>query len=99
MTPPSHVFVCRGPDCMSRGGQDVYTQVAVAVEREGLGEVVTQTVCGCVAPLCGQGPVVCVYPSGAWYAGVTAEGADEIVREDLGAGRPVERLVAARLGQ
>jgi (2Fe-2S) ferredoxin len=84
---------------MSRGAQDVYTQVAVSVESQELGDSVVQTVCGCVGPLCGQGPVVCVYPSGTWYAGVTPEDVDEIVRNDVGDSRPVERLVAARLGQ
>lgn len=97
--PRSHVLVCRGPDCMSRGAQDVYTEIALAVEREGLSDAVTQTVCGCVGPLCGQGPVVCAYPSGAWYVGATPADAGEIVREDLAGGRPVERLAASRLGQ
>lgn len=99
MSVSAHVLVCRGPDCMSRGAQDVYTQVAVEVEQQGLGEVVVQTVCGCVGPLCGQGPVVCVYPSGTWYAGVSPVDAAEIVRDDVAGSHPVGRLMAARLGQ
>jgi (2Fe-2S) ferredoxin len=99
VTVASQVFVCRGPDCMSRGGQDVYTEMATVVHQEGLSDSVVQTVCGCVAPLCGQGPVVCVYPSGTWYAGVTPGDVAEIVRHDVADGQPVERIVAARLGQ
>jgi len=93
----AHVLVCRGPDCAARGAQDVYTALADAVHERGLSDEVTQTQCGCVGPLCGGGPVVCCYPSGAWYASVTAGDAAEMVREDLEGGRVVQRLVAARL--
>lgn len=94
----AHVLICRGPDCAARGAQDVYTAVAAAAERNGLHEEVTQGQSGCVGPVCGQGPVVCCYPSGAWYVAVSPDDAEEIVREDLGAGRAVERLVGARVG-
>ena len=95
----AQVLVCRGPDCASRGAQDVVTEVAWEVDRQGLGEDVVQTLCGCVAPLCGRGPVLLSYPGGAWYVGVRPEDAREIVAEDLGGGRPVERLLALRLGE
>lgn len=94
-----HVLICRGPDCASRGAQDVYTAVAAEAERQGLPEDVTQGQCGCVGPVCGRGPVVCCYPTGAWYVDVRPEDAEEIVREDLAAGRPVERLIAARVSR
>jgi (2Fe-2S) ferredoxin len=93
----AHVLVCRGPDCSSRGAQEVYTAVAWEVERQGLSEEVVQTQCGCVGPLCGGGPVVCCYPTGAWYAPVTAGDVPEIVERDLGGGEVVAGLVATRL--
>lgn len=95
----AHVLVCRGPDCAARGAADVYTELALAAERQGLHEEVVQGQSGCVGPVCGRGPVVCCYPTGAWYAGVTPDDAEEIMREDLSAGRAVERLAAARVGQ
>jgi (2Fe-2S) ferredoxin len=94
----AHVLVCRGPDCTSRGAQDTYTAVALECAEAGLLDDVVQTQTGCVGPLCGSGPVVCCYPSGAWYAGVGPEDAGELVRHDLADGRPVERLLAARVG-
>lgn len=97
MSPRAHVLVCRGPDCTSRGSQDTYTAVALECEHTGLLDDVVQTQTGCVGPLCGLGPVVCCYPSGAWYAGVDSAGAAAIVRDDLGDGRPVERLLADRV--
>ncbi|WP_217912958.1 (2Fe-2S) ferredoxin domain-containing protein [Miltoncostaea marina] len=94
----AHVLVCRGPDCRSRGAQDVYTAMATELHAAGASdEEVVQTQSGCVGPLCGSGPVVCCYPSGAWYAGVTPEDVAEIVSEDVEGGRIVERLAARRV--
>jgi (2Fe-2S) ferredoxin len=90
--------VCRGPECASRGAQDVFTEMAAQVHAQGLSDEVLQTLCGCVAPLCGRGPVVCSYPSGAWYGGVAPADVTEIVSSDLAAGEVVQRLVAGRLG-
>jgi len=94
----AHLLVCRGPDCASRGAQDVYTALALEVAERGLAEEVTQTQTGCVGPVCGEGPVVCCYPSGAWYVGVAPSDAAAIVGADLGRGEVVERLAAARIG-
>ncbi len=41
---------------------------------------------------CEHGPTVVVYPEAVWYGGVKPEDAEEIVREHLVGGRPVERL-------
>jgi (2Fe-2S) ferredoxin len=94
----AHVLVCRGPDCASRGAQEVYSALAAEAHRRGLSdEEVVQTQCGCVGPVCGTGPVVLCYPSGAWYTGVAPEDAAEIVAVDLDGGGVVERLAAVRL--
>lgn len=93
----AHLLVCRGPDCAARDAQDVYTALADAVEERGLSGEVTQTQCGCVGPVCGSGPVVCCYPTAAWYAPVTPADVAEIVRSDLTEGRVVTRLEAGRL--
>jgi len=41
---------------------------------------------------CEHGPTVVVYPEAVWYGHVKPEDAEEIVREHLIGGRPVERL-------
>lgn len=84
---------------MSRGAQAVYTEFAAQVEAQGLGERVVQTQCGCVAPLCGRGPVVCAYPSGAWYVGVTPGDCAEVVGTDLSGGALVGRLLAEHVAR
>ena len=93
----AHVLVCRGPDCTSRAAQDVYTEMAAQRHAQGQEEdAVVQSQAGCIGPLCGQGPVVCCYPTGAWYAPVGVADVAEIVRRDLGEGAVVERLEARR---
>lgn len=94
----THLLICRGPDCLSRGAQETYTAFTRELEALGVSdERVVQSQCGCVGPLCGRGPAVCVYPDGTWYAGVSAADAAEVAREHLVGGRPVKRLVAKRL--
>ena len=41
---------------------------------------------------CNAGPVIAVYPEGAWYTYVDKEDIDEIIEEHLVHGRIVERL-------
>ena len=91
------MLVCRGPDCVSRGGHEVYTAVAGEAHRRGLTEEhLVQTASGCVAPLCGDGPVVCAYPAGVWYAGVDTDDVAEIL-DAVAHGGVVERLAARRV--
>jgi (2Fe-2S) ferredoxin len=94
----AHVLVCRGPDCTSRGAQDVYTEMAARLHAlDADDEEVVQSQTGCIGPVCGQGPVVCCYPTGAWYAPVGTADVAEIVTRDLAGGAVVERLEARRL--
>jgi (2Fe-2S) ferredoxin len=44
------------------------------------------------------GPAVLVYPDGIWYYNVKPDDVAEIVDEHLVKGKPVERLLAVRLG-
>ena len=41
---------------------------------------------------CDEGPVMVVYPEEVWYTYVDKEDVDEIIREHIQGGRPVERL-------
>jgi (2Fe-2S) ferredoxin len=96
-----HVFFCcnqreasdpRGC-CNAKGASRVRDYAKRKVKELGLagpGKVrINQA--GCL-DRCEQGPVVVVYPEGVWYTYVDEEDVDEIIREHLVAGRPVERL-------
>ena len=57
----------------------------------GLSGEVQVTSSGCLG-LCGEGPMVVVYPDGVWYRRVQRSDVAEIVASHLRDGRPVDRL-------
>jgi (2Fe-2S) ferredoxin len=89
-----HVFVCtRGEWCPSVDGDGIGVHAALktAAREAGLGGTVRVNHSGCFSQ-CGNGPMAVVYPDAVWYAALTPGDAEEIVREHLVGGRPVERL-------
>lgn len=89
-----HVFVCTsGKYCpeVDGDGLGVHAALKHQVAAAGLKNRVRVNHSGCMDQ-CGHGPMVVVYPETVWYAGVQPEDVEEIVREHLVGGRPVERL-------
>lgn len=89
-----HVFVCTsGKYCPTVDGDGIGVHAALKklVAVAGLNGRVRVNQSGCLDQ-CGHGPMVVVYPEAVWYAAVQPEDAEEIVREHLIGGRPVERL-------
>jgi (2Fe-2S) ferredoxin len=89
-----HVFVCTsGKYCptVDGDGLGVHARLKQLVAAAGLNTRVRVNHSGCLDQ-CGYGPMVVVYPESVWYWGVQPEDVDEIVREHLAGGRPVERL-------
>ena len=95
-----HVLVCTGGFCSpNRGGRELYALLPELLEREGLlfgPDRVKRGETPCLG-VCGGGPIVVVYPEGIWYAGVTPDLLDRIVREHLRDGQVVEDAVFFRL--
>lgn len=90
-----HVFVCTSGDwCSSVDGDGlgVHARLKQAVKAAGLNGRVRVNHSGCLDQ-CGYGPMVVVYPENVWYWGVQPADVDEIVREHLVGGRPVQRLI------
>jgi (2Fe-2S) ferredoxin len=94
-----HVFVCLNTrpagaprsSCTADGTSELFTALQKLVNEAGLKGRVRVNRAGCLNQ-CEHGPVVVVYPEAVWYGGVQAADAQEIVREHLVGGRPVERL-------
>ena len=95
-----HVFFCinqREPGegcCNDFGAGRMRNYVKDRVKELGIadeGNSVRINAAGCLGR-CDDGPVLVVYPEGAWYTYVDESDLDEIIEEHLRNGRIVERL-------
>ncbi|WP_022824362.1 (2Fe-2S) ferredoxin domain-containing protein [Hymenobacter norwichensis] len=98
-----HLFVCNAQK--TEVGKDVARALKTELKKQGLKSLFTggqkhktrvQT-CSCLDQCkhCkkGSGAAVVVYPDGVWYGDVKPKDAADIVREHLGEGSPVKRLL------
>ncbi len=88
----SHVLICGGTGCTSSGSEVLHEEFDDMLVKYGLDKEVKVIKTGCFG-LCALGPVVVVYPEGAFYSRVKKEDVEEIVQEHLLKGRIVKRLV------
>ena len=84
------VLVCGGTGCTSGHSKDILAHFKKRVAEEKLDVKVIMT--GCFG-LCALGPIVIVYPEGAFYSQVTEDHVDEIVDEHLKNGNVVKHLL------
>lgn len=88
----SQVLVCGGTGCTSSGSNDICAALKSELAAKGLEKEVEVVKTGCFG-LCELGPVVIVYPEGAFYSQVKVDDVAELVEEHLLKGRIVKRLV------
>ena len=88
----SHILVCGGTGCHSSGSDNLFQSFESELASAGLADEVKVIKTGCFG-LCALGPVVVVYPEGAFYSQVKEEDVKEIVQEHLLKGRLVTRLL------
>ena len=88
----SHVLVCGGTGCHSSnsgGIRDKFNELLVEKE---LDKEVQVIMTGCFG-LCEHGPIVIVYPEGAFYSRIEEDNVEQIVEEHLLKGRVCEDLL------
>ena len=88
----SHVLVCGGTGCTSSGSEKLIGTLESEIEKQGLKDEVKVVRTGCFG-LCALGPIMIVYPEGAFYSEVQQADIAEIVSEHLLKGRIVKRLL------
>ncbi len=86
----AHVLVCNHKHCIRRGARESMKELRGCLKEHGLRRSVMVTTVECLDQ-CSNGPVMCVYPDGAWYGEVDEECARRIVNEHLLRGRTVDR--------
>jgi cob(I)alamin adenosyltransferase len=97
-----HVFICTNGNCTE-------PEQALAIQRQFLKlnqtnalnklrnpERVKCTLSDCLG-VCSHGPILTVYPDGIWYHGVDELALEEIYRQHILGGRPVEKHIFHRL--
>lgn len=88
----SHVLICGGTGCQASGSSKLIDVFHTQLEANHLQKEVKVVRTGCFG-LCELGPIVIVYPEGAFYSHVTEADVSEIVTEHLLKGRLVTRLL------
>ena len=88
----SQVLVCGGTGCTSSDSNKILEKFKEEVKKHDIEKEVEIVRTGCFG-LCELGPVVIVYPEGAFYSRVKVEDVEEIVAEHLVKGRVVTRLL------
>ena len=90
----SQVLICGGTGCTSSNSPALIQRFEEKIAEAGLEKEVKVVRTGCFG-LCAMGPIVIVYPEGAFYSNITVENVDEIVAEHLVKGRIVRHLLYA----
>ncbi|MCR5141660.1 MAG: NADH-quinone oxidoreductase subunit NuoF [Ruminococcus sp.] len=86
------VLVCGGTGCTSSGSMKILDALNNELEATGIKDEVLVVRTGCFG-LCSLGPIVIVYPEGAFYAQATPEGIKRIVDEHLVKGEVCKDLL------
>ena len=87
-----HVLCCGGTGCTSSGSEAIIAEMEKQLAANGLDKEIKVIKTGCFG-LCALGPIMVVYPEGAFYSRVKVEDVKEIVEEHLLKGRIVKRLL------
>ncbi len=85
----AHVLVCGGTGCASSNSAKIKEKFEEKIKEMDLHKEVQVISTGCFG-LCEEGPIVVIYPEGAFYNKMTVEKVDKIVEEHIYKGRIVK---------
>ncbi len=95
----AHIFCCNNERpaghprgcCKEKGSDKLRNYMKTRVKELGIADT-RVNVAGCL-DRCELGPVLVIYPEGAWYTAATPADIDEILEKHLIGGQRVERLL------
>jgi len=88
----STILICAGTGCTSSESPRIIEEFEKELALQGMDKEAQVVKTGCFG-LCAMGPIVVVYPEGAFYSRVTPDDVQEIVAEHIVKGRIVNRLL------
>ncbi len=88
----SHVLVCGGTGCHSSKSDEIKRKFEEKIKEMNLDNEVQVISTGCFG-LCEEGPIVVIYPEGAFYSRMQINRVDRIVEEHLYKGRIVKEFL------
>lgn len=88
----SHILVCGGTGCTSSDSEVIIKHLEAEITQRNLQDEVKVIRTGCFG-LCALGPIMMVYPEGAFYSRVEVKDIKEIVSEHIEKGRVVKHLL------
>ncbi|SHJ78816.1 NAD(P)-dependent iron-only hydrogenase diaphorase component flavoprotein [Tangfeifania diversioriginum] len=87
-----HLLICGGTGCKAAESDEIKKSLKNWIDELGLEDDVQVVFTGCFG-FCEKGPIVKVMPDNTFYVNVKPDDAEEIVKEHLLKGRPVQRLL------
>ena len=85
-------MVCGGTGCRASESSQLYENLKVEIEKQGLSDFAQVVTTGCFG-FCERGPIVKIIPDNTFYTQVSPADARDIVEEHIVKGRKVERLL------
>lgn len=86
------LLICSGTGCKSSESDEIARSLNCLIDEYGLEDDVQVVRTGCFG-FCEKGPIVKVLPDNTFYVRVTPGDAEEIIKEHIVKGRPVQRLL------
>lgn len=87
-----HLLICGGTGCKASESDEIRNRLIQQIKELELEDDVQVVLTGCFG-FCEKGPIVKVLPDNTFYTQVTPADAEEIIKEHVVKGRPVERLL------
>ncbi len=87
-----HILICGGTGCKASASNEIRDKLNYFISEFDLEDEVQVVLTGCFG-FCEKGPIVKILPDNTFYVSVTPADAEEIIKEHVLKGRPVQRLL------
>ncbi len=87
-----HILICGGTGCKASESNEIKEKLNYFISEYDLEDEIQVVLTGCFG-FCEKGPIVKVLPDNTFYVSVTPADAEEIIKEHILKGRPVQRLL------